>query len=247
MTKVRAHHLLGMVLAGALSAVGMSGVADAQPAVILVSPNQHFVAEVNARASNATIAVVCSAPLQSGETGYPLAGQSVGVEPAPRAHGYTGSVASSIVAAFASGTVTFTDYGTQPIPSTLSLPCQGTGTVVFSAEPTSATARAATVTVTYASVLTLTQSDSGNSYRLRKGGGLEVQLSGPSGVTWTEPVSSNPAVLQPTGGSSGATATASFVAAAKGKAQVTATGTFSCSSVCALPIVEFEVRVSVVG
>lgn len=246
MARARAHYLLGMVLAGSLSsAFALSGIANAQPAEIVVGPDQHFVADVNAKAQNSIIAVVCSAPLQPGQTGYPLAGQNVGVEPASGRHGYTGSLASSIVATFASGTVTFTEYGTQPIPSTLSLPCEGRGTVVFSPEPTSGTARSATVTTTYASVLTLTQSDSGNSYRLHKGGGLEIQLSGPSGVTWTEPVSSNPAVLQPTGGSSGSTATASFSAVAEGKAEVTATGTFSCSSVCAQPIVAFEVRASV--
>lgn len=248
MAGARVHHLFGLVVvATCFCMFAIAGIASAQPATILVGPKQHFVAEVNGKAHDATVAVVCDTPLQAGETGYPLAGQSIGVEPSPGAHGYTGSVGTSIVAGFANATVTFGEYATQSIPSSLALPCEGRGPVVFSPEPTSATARSVKVGVTYAAVLLLTQADSGNSYRLHKGGGLDVNLSGPSDVTWTEPVSSNPAVLQQTGGSSGATATATFTAVANGKAQVTATGTFSCSPVCTQPVLGFEVNVSVAG
>jgi len=92
----------------------------------------------------------------------------------------------------------------------------------------------------------VTEADNGHRYRLHKGEGLDVQLSSPSIVTWTEPSSSNQAVLQRTSGSPGATATGTFIAAAKGKVQVTATGTPSCAPVCQL-LLEFEISVSVVG
>jgi hypothetical protein len=45
--------------------------------------------------------------------------------------------------------VTFTSYGSPPIPTSLVLPCSATGSVVFSPRPTSRTARSTTVTVTY--------------------------------------------------------------------------------------------------
>jgi hypothetical protein len=92
----------------------------------------------------------------------------------------------------------------------------------------------------------VTEADNGHRYHLHKGDGLDVQLSGPSSsVIWTEPASSNQAVLQRTGGSSGATATGTFKAIAKGKVQVTATGTFTCTPPCPGPIMLFEVTVSV--
>lgn len=92
----------------------------------------------------------------------------------------------------------------------------------------------------------VTRADNGRSYRLHKEEGLNVQLSGPSGTTWSEPTSSNQAALKSTGGSSGTTATATFTAVAKGKVEVTATGTPSCAPLCQL-LLEFEISVSVVG
>lgn len=95
----------------------------------------------------------------------------------------------------------------------------------------------------------VTLADNGHSYRFHKGYMLDIQLTEPSSyITWNEPVSSNQSVLEPTGGSSGTTATATFVAGAKGKAEVTATGTIVCSSVCAGPAVPaFKVNVSIIG
>jgi hypothetical protein len=49
-------------------------------------------------------------------------------------------------------TVSFDRFGhAKPIPTTLMMPCSGTGSVVFSPDPTSATAHSATVSVQYAS------------------------------------------------------------------------------------------------
>ena len=244
---------LGFRLLGAVTAavtlismlgVTVSGVASGQPANILVGPKEHFTAQVNGHSKRAVVAVVCSMPLQTGETGYPLAGQSVGLELGGA--GRTGSLATSIVTTFTpTATVTFTQYETQSLPSTLVLPCAGSGTVTFAPEPTSSTARSASVTVTYASVISVTQADSGNSYTLNKGEGLAVELSGSSDFTWTEPTSSKQAVLRRTSGSSGATATATFIAIGVGKAQVTAFGTVNCSPPCPGPIELFQVNITV--
>jgi hypothetical protein len=45
--------------------------------------------------------------------------------------------------------VTFTQYGSQPIPTTLRLPCYGTSSVLFRPVPTSATARSTHVSVRF--------------------------------------------------------------------------------------------------
>lgn len=95
--------------------------------------------------------------------------------------------------------------------------------------------------------ITVTLTDNGHRYRLQKGDVLDVQLSGPANVTWTEPTTSNQAVLQRTGGSSGATATANFVATKKGKSEVNATGSFPCSEVCTPLLLGFDIYVSIVG
>jgi len=81
-----------------------------------------------------------------------MAGQTLDVIEGPYG-GYTGSLGKSVVATFRedpSVSTTFTHYrSTQPIPTSLNLPCGGSGLVVFSPEPSSPTATAATVTVNY--------------------------------------------------------------------------------------------------
>jgi hypothetical protein len=94
----------------------------------------------------------------------------------------------------------------------------------------------------------VTYADNGHHYRLHKGAHFDVQLSGPSSLTtWSEPSASDNVVLDRRGGSSGMTATATFIARTEGKAQVTAFGTINCSPPCAQPILLFRVNVSVVG
>jgi len=187
--------------------------------------------------------------------------------------GYTGSHGVSVVATFVvpvdtsatSSALTFTQYGSRSIPTSLVLPCSGSGAVVFSPEPQSKTAQDVAVSVTYTNIavvptaaasakltssraIRVTEADNGRSYRLHKGDVMDVQLAGPSYAIWNEPTSSNQAVLQLTGGSCGATATGTFIAVATGKAEVTASATFKCSSVCAGPsLPAFGVTASVVG
>lgn len=127
-----------------------------------IGPNQLFIALVNGKTADAVITVVCPFPPSTAELGSPLPGQYVEVEPevagtaAP--FGYTGSAADSIAAVFgptsaASGSVLIHDYFVKvPIPTTLKLPCSGSGVVSFDPIPGSPTARSATVTVTYGNV-----------------------------------------------------------------------------------------------
>lgn len=107
---------------------------------------------------------------------------------------------------------------------------------------------AARPTSTPSRTITLTLTDNGHHYRLHTGDQLDVQLSGPSYAIWNEPTSSNGAILGRTGGSSGAVATATFLALVKGVAKVTATSYLVCPSVCAGPALPvFDVSVTVVG
>ena len=95
--------------------------------------------------------------------------------------------------------------------------------------------------------ITVTQADSGRSYALHLGDRLVVQLSGPSNYTWTKPTSSDQAVLQSTGASSGASASAGFLVMALGTAKVSATDNPNCYPQCLSPSRLFEVTVSVGG
>lgn len=150
------------VVGGAFAGVATGGPADARTAAThSIGPRQHFIGLVNGHAANAIITMVCTSPLDPGETGHPLEGQTIAVEPPPttaRSTGYTGTRGNSVIASFVvpstagTSTITFTKYGSQPIPDTLSLPCGGSGVVVFSPKPTSGTAQSDTVKVTYGNI-----------------------------------------------------------------------------------------------
>jgi hypothetical protein len=265
----RASLLVASVLIGGM--VAMGGIAEATPTTI--GPHQHFIGLVNGKSTKATVIVACPGPVSNGQTGHPVGG-TIAVEPPSSVsgtRGYTGSKAHSVVATFvlpvpttiSPAALTFTQYGSQPIPSSMLLPCSGQGAVVFSPQPTSKTAQSASVAVTFENIavapaqvgaadapsrtIEVTQADSGHSYRLHRGDALDVQLSGPSSITWTEPTSSDETVLQRTGGSSGTTATGTFVARSPGKARVTARGTPNCSGVCPTFIIVFQVNITVLG
>ena len=110
------------------------------------------------------------------------------------------------------------------------------------------TAGAGPVTVVTSShTITVTKADNGHHYRLHAGDHLDVRLSGPSKVTWSEPTTSNRAVLRRTAGTSSKTATGTFITRAEGKAQVTAVGMINCHSPCPGPIMLFQIKVSVVS
>jgi hypothetical protein len=123
-----------------------------------IQPDQTFFGVVNGDRTSASIKVACPQGLQPGEMGPPVSGQTIGIRsPASSAtpSGTTGSHPRTIVARFvssgaaATSTVTFTRYGTEALPTTLLLPCLGSGTLVFSPRPASSTAHNETMTVTY--------------------------------------------------------------------------------------------------
>jgi hypothetical protein len=103
--------------------------------------------------------MACFGPIRPGQTGHPFAGQTVEVLPAPVSTtsdiGFTGSAADDIDVHFptptvANAPVVLHDYAvTAPIPVSLTLPCFGSGPVTFVPNPTSPTARTATVTVSF--------------------------------------------------------------------------------------------------
>lgn len=89
--------------------------------------------------------------------GNPVSGQTIGVRspsPSTTPTGSTGARGTTIVVQFVPSSaavtaVTFTRYGSKPLPTTLLLPCIGSGTIVFSPRPTGAGARSETMAVTY--------------------------------------------------------------------------------------------------
>jgi hypothetical protein len=117
-----------------------------------IRPHQHFGGLVNGRRANAVVRMACFGPIRPGQTGHPMAGQALSVIEGPYG-GFTGSLGNTVVARFRedpSISTTFTHYNApEPIPTSLNLPCAGSGLVVFSPEPGSPTATAATVAVNY--------------------------------------------------------------------------------------------------
>jgi hypothetical protein len=156
--KLRPWHLplaAATLLLAAPAPAFADGVVDPAP----IGPNQTFIGEVNDHTTNATIQVACFGPLHLGQTGHPLPGQTVKVlpvtGPTPVGAGYTGSAARQVDVFFGASSgvvapVVLTSWAIPAaIPTTLVLPCYGTGTVTFAPYPTSPTARSATVQVTF--------------------------------------------------------------------------------------------------
>jgi hypothetical protein len=138
-----------------------------------VGPHQSFDGLVNGHRGTSSVPVVvsvaCAGPIRPGETGHPVAGQTVEILPAVpvRARsGFTGDEATSIEAFFgapppagasrstdsrSTDTVTFHRYAlVRPIPRSIELPCSGTGQVTFVPFPrTPPTSRPAIVPVVY--------------------------------------------------------------------------------------------------
>ena len=152
--------LVGLAVAASSLAVWTTAASAASP----VGPKQVFVGLINGKFANAEIRVSCTGPIYPGETGHVLPGQSVEVLPAPSTGstaGYTGTKARdiklSIVRPVSSEAgpvsgVVLADYGVPvALPTSWSLPCSGRGVALFLPEPTSKTARSATVGVSFVS------------------------------------------------------------------------------------------------
>ena len=126
-----------------------------------IGPHQSFVGLINGSdgvEGPVGINMACFGPVRPGQRGHPMAGQSVGVagrEVAAETFGRTGSEGTSIVAFFgfpatATGSVTFHRRVTVKIPTSLYLPCSGSGTVTFVALPKRSRARSFSVPVAFA-------------------------------------------------------------------------------------------------
>jgi hypothetical protein len=155
---------------GTIAALTLLGGAAGLPAAVaspVVDPapigaDQYFTGQVDGASAGAVIQVACFGPVTPGETGHPLAGQTVDVMPgssgSSAAAGYTGSAGTHVLVGFdaassSTAPVSLTSYVAKAaIPTGLELPCSGTGKVTFTPQPTSATARTATVTVAYVNV-----------------------------------------------------------------------------------------------
>jgi hypothetical protein len=101
-------------------------------------------------------------------------------------------------------------------------------------------------TLTPPRTVDVTLADSGRHYSLTRGTRLVIQLSGPAIYAWTEPVSSNPAVLKRAVGSSANPTNTTFIAEKIGEARVTAEGNPKCYPQCLMPSRLFTIIASVV-
>jgi hypothetical protein len=153
-------------------------VATALPASAhAVAPKQYFTGVINGHDGNTVTPIVirmaCAGAIVPGETGHPAAGQTVAVHqlfpPATSQLGYTGNdseigaffnapppagapAGPSATAPVAATTPIFTRYDRpKPLPTSLTLPCAGTGTAYFVPIPVVPPSRAATVPVRYVS------------------------------------------------------------------------------------------------
>lgn len=121
--------------------------AAASPAqAVSVGPNQYFTGQVFGDTGQSVIDVVCTGAAM---TGHPAPGQTVDVllliPPLTTTAGYTGDQAVEIDAAliYPTGAVsaktpvaTFTQYSMkEPIPTSISVPCGGSGVMSFSPYP----------------------------------------------------------------------------------------------------------------
>jgi hypothetical protein len=127
-----------------------------------IGPNQAFSGLVDGAASNATIQMACFGPTRPGQVGHPFAGQPLEVQLASAGgSGFTGQ-AHQIDADFASPSpspsvmpptellATFSDYyASQPIPTSATFPCWGSGTIEFTPVDGGPLARSATVNVDF--------------------------------------------------------------------------------------------------
>jgi hypothetical protein len=162
----KARHRLLLPAAIALMAATTPVAAASGPVQdpIPVGPNMFFTALVNGKSANAVVTVVCPGPVTGTSTGHPISGQTLEVltvlPPVTTTVGYTGSAAHSIDAIFSAPpsasvnppVVLTSFFAPVPIPTTLNLPCSGSGVVSFVPIPTSPTARGVAVTVTFVNI-----------------------------------------------------------------------------------------------
>lgn len=157
----------------ALSLTGLTATAIPAGAAHRIGPDQYFAGVINGTDGNTVnpipIQMGCFGPITPGETGHPLAGQTLAVHqmfpPAPASGlGQTGN--DSLIDVFfgavppgavkasnaQSKTVQFTHYDkTKKLPTSLTLPCSGTGTVYFVPVPVTPPSQSEAVPVQFES------------------------------------------------------------------------------------------------
>jgi hypothetical protein len=153
--------VVALISASALAVVALALLGPPAGATNRVGPGQAFTGRVNGSFSDAVVTVICPGPGGLLLKGHPAAGQELEVlsPPPPVAFGVklsvglTGTRGRAIVARFSddpSVTTTFHGYFTsKPLPTSLLLPCSGTGTVVFRPSPGSPDARTSVISVSY--------------------------------------------------------------------------------------------------
>lgn len=134
-------------------------VAETQAAsAAAVGPGQSFRGLVNKSDQSPTVTVVCPGPAGGDRRGPPTGNQTVEVVPSPALSGpgFTGSAADRVVAVFRadpSSRIRLRSYNhPKPIPTTLQLPCDGTGVVRFMPRPTSSSAHVERVSVQFVNI-----------------------------------------------------------------------------------------------
>ncbi|HEY1920268.1 MAG TPA: hypothetical protein VGH27_32255 [Streptosporangiaceae bacterium] len=157
------------IMAAAVLAITVTPAAMAAPVQVHdpvpITPNQLFSGYVNSsNAGPVTIKVACAV---GAATGRPVGQQPVEVEPGPvsspaQDHGNTGAKGISIVATLLTSTAgtsssghiaTFASfYVTNSIPTTLKVPCSGSGIVTFTPKPKGTGAVTARLKVTFANI-----------------------------------------------------------------------------------------------
>lgn len=161
----RSSGILGLAVAAVAAAGLQAGPAQAGA----VGPKQYFTGVINGKDGNTTtpipIEMSCAKPHRPGETGHPRAGQTLAVHQlfppgsGSGSLGYTGN--DSRIEVFftapppsgappAGTTPVFTRYDrTRPLPTSVTLPCSGKGTVWFSPVPVVPPSQTAAVPVRY--------------------------------------------------------------------------------------------------
>ena len=131
-----------------------------------VGPNQPFVGMVNGRLGlgrngPVVIDMACFGPVGNGQTGHPMAGQTIELRRRlvdRKRFGFTGPDGNAVGAFFGppppsaspvANNVQFTKYGLMAMPTSLVLPCAGTGHVLFIPLPVVGGSRGFSVPVTY--------------------------------------------------------------------------------------------------
>src|SRR5580704_13437969 len=138
-------------------------------AAVKVGPGQYFTGVINGHDGNTaipiTIRMACFGAVKPGATGHPMAGQTVAVHQlfpptTTGSLGYTGNDAEIgaffdvVPPAATSGSVTstpiFKRYDVaKPLPTSLTIPCSGTGTAYFVPIPVVPPSRPASVPISF--------------------------------------------------------------------------------------------------